>query len=157
MVKQGNLNCLIIIIISIRNLEYHTVWDNYNMIFREELIIKNADLVLKSNSIFTGLNMQPISGGIAVERNKIIAVKEGNGIDEYIGNDTKVLEYKDKLIMPGFIDAHFHLFMGAVTSSNHACSEIVKSTSEAECIEIIKKFAAEHKNIHCRPRFLWGY
>ncbi|HVI39351.1 MAG TPA: amidohydrolase family protein, partial [Anaerovoracaceae bacterium] len=89
-----------------------------------------------------------IQGGIAIRGNKIMAVGPNNIIDTLIGSGTNVYEFGDKLIMPGFIDAHFHLFMGAViNSSKITCTELIKSTSEEECVKIIKEFAEEHPGL----------
>jgi predicted amidohydrolase YtcJ len=71
-------------------------------------------------------------------------VEEGRKIDSWVGETTKVLSYDDQLIMPGFVDAHVHYFMGAISASEHMCTEIAASSSEEECVAIIKKFAAEH-------------
>ena len=65
-----------------------------------------ADLILKSNNIFTSTSDKPISGGVAIKGNKILAV--GEDFEAFLGPETEVREYGDKLIMPGFIDAHVH-------------------------------------------------
>ncbi len=106
--------------------------------------MKTADLVIKGNAIFTARDANLISGGIAIKGNKIMAVREGGEIDRWIGEDTKVFTYENKLIMPGFIDAHVHYFMGAISASEHMCSEIGASSSEEECVAIIKQFAEAH-------------
>ncbi len=56
-----------------------------------------ADKVLKSNVIYTGVSNEIISGGVAVSGNRIIAVAGDDEIDGYIGKDTEVYEYRDKL------------------------------------------------------------
>ena len=103
-----------------------------------------ADIVLKSNAIFTGLQEKPSPGCIAIKGNKICAVGSGSEIESLIGPETKVYEYKDKLIMPGFVDAHVHYFMGSIAASEHMCTEIMDSTSEQNCVEMVKRFAESH-------------
>ena len=105
--------------------------------------MKKADLVLKSNAVFTSLEDEPFKGGVAIEGNRILAVEKGDSIDKYIGPSTEVHEYQDKLIMPGFIDSHTHYFIGAVSSSDHIC-DVTASTSEEECVEMIKQYADTH-------------
>ena len=102
-----------------------------------------ADIILKSNAVFTGIGDEPFPGGVAVKGNKIIAVEEGSGIDVYRGNDTEVYEYGDNLIMAGFADGHTHLWWGAIADSDHAV-DITNSTSEADAVAMIKKYADEH-------------
>jgi hypothetical protein len=103
--------------------------------------MKTADIVLKGNAIFTARHPNLMSGGIALKGNKIVAVEEGQKIDQWIGETTRVLAYDNKLIMPGFVDAHVHYFMGAISASEHMCTEIAESSSEEECVAIIKKFS----------------
>lgn len=106
--------------------------------------MQNADLILKGNAIFTARHSSLISGGIAIMGNRIAAVGEEGEIDRWIGPKTRILTYNDKLIMPGFVDAHDHYFMGAISASEHMCTEIGESSSEDECISIVKRFAEEH-------------
>jgi len=106
--------------------------------------MNTADIVLKSNAIFTATGSGLMSGGVAIKGNRIVAVEEGEKIESWIGKTTKVLSYGDQLIMPGFVDAHVHYFMGALSASEHMCTEIALSTSEEECVAMIKQFAADH-------------
>ena len=101
-----------------------------------------ADLILKSNNIFTSTSDKPISGGVAIKGNKILAV--GEDFEAFLGPETEVREYGDKLIMPGFIDAHVHYFMAGLAASEHVCGELIASSSEAECAAMIKEFAEQH-------------
>lgn len=105
----------------------------------------NADMILKSNNIFTGDKKDTICGGIAVKANKIIAV--GANVDEYANADTRIIDCGDRLIMPSFIDAHMHYVMAATTTSEYVCMDITKSASEKECIEILKEYREKHPDL----------
>ena len=97
-----------------------------------------ADIVLKSNVIYTATADEVISGGVAVKDNKIVAVGSEADIAQYIGEETVVKEYGDKLIMPGFIDDHLHVMMGAMIHSNDINLEGTKSAEE--CVEKVRAF-----------------
>lgn len=97
-----------------------------------------ADIVLKSNVIYTGTGSNVISGGVAVKENKILAVGNDDEITPYIGKETVVKEYKDQLIMPGFIDDHLHVMMGAMIHSNDIDLEGTRSAEE--CVEKVRAF-----------------
>ncbi|MDD6311133.1 MAG: amidohydrolase [Firmicutes bacterium] len=99
-----------------------------------------ADKVIKSNLIFTACDDEPISGAVIVNGNKITAVASDAEVDAYIGAETEVYEYKDQLVMPGLIDAHEHLWWGAVADSPHMV-DITSSTSEEEAVQMIKAYA----------------
>lgn len=103
-----------------------------------------ADIILKSNAVFTGLSEQVFKGGIAITQNLITAVGNDIDIDRLIGPKTKVYEYDEEMIMPGFIDSHIHFFLGALVASEYMLTDIFASTSEAECISMLEAFANEH-------------
>lgn len=105
--------------------------------------MKFASTLIRSNAIFDGIDAKTFKGCIAIRGNKIDKViKDGDGA-EYIGPDTKLLDYGDKMVMAGFVDAHDHFFDGTVTSSEHMC-EIFESTSEADAVEMLKKYRRTH-------------
>ena len=64
-----------------------------------------ADIILKSDHIFTGLEDSCCSGFVAVRENKIIAAGAGSG-EEYRGDQTAVFDLTGQVICPGFVDAH---------------------------------------------------
>ncbi|MDR2770756.1 MAG: amidohydrolase [Clostridiales Family XIII bacterium] len=103
-----------------------------------------ADIILRGNAVFTGLEDRPFKGAVVISGNKIEKVLRDDDGSAYIGPKTKVTECGDKLIMPGFIDAHVHFFMGSAASSPHVCMDISRSVSEADCVRIIKEFADQH-------------
>ena len=101
-----------------------------------------ADMILKSRRIFTALSGETISGGVAIRGNRIMAV--GPEALDLKGPDTEIRDYGDRLIMPAFVDAHVHYFIGAIAASDHMCDTLAVTTSEADCVAMIKKFAEEH-------------
>lgn len=103
-----------------------------------------ADVVIKSRAVFTGSKNEVFQGGIAVTGNKIVAVEKNEEINRWVGKNTKIYEYGEKLIMPGLIDAHTHFYLGAFASSGHMLTELSNSASEAECIEMVKEFLDMH-------------
>ncbi len=102
-----------------------------------------ADMILKSSAIFTVKDEKLISGGVAVKGNRIIAVGSDEEIAGYISADTKVRDFGDRLIMPGFVDGHDHLWWGAVADSDHMV-DITSSSSEEEAVRMIKEYADSH-------------
>ncbi|TVX79542.1 amidohydrolase [Peribacillus simplex] len=79
------------------------------------MAIKKADIVLSSDAIFTGLTHEPTSGAIAILGNKIMSVGSKAEIEPFIGNETKVFNYGNQLIMPGFHDFHLHIMFSALS------------------------------------------
>ena len=67
--------------------------------------MQKADILLRSNAVFTGLGSAPEPGFVAVSGNKILAAGPSDGAS-YAGPDTSILELGDRLICPGFTDVH---------------------------------------------------
>lgn len=111
--------------------------------------MEKADLILYSNVIDTVSDKGILSGGIAIKEQKILAVDTREVIKNYQGEHTIIKEYGDRLITPGFCEAHMHLFEGAMADSEYFCSDIVNSKSEEDCIRILKEFAAKHPDYPC--------
>ncbi|MFV0555888.1 MAG: amidohydrolase family protein [Lactovum sp.] len=66
-----------------------------------------ADKILRSQNIFTSLSNEPISGFIAISKNKIIAISNDLYKEkDYFDEKTEFIDLKDKLICPGFVDSH---------------------------------------------------
>ncbi|MFJ8071468.1 amidohydrolase [Peribacillus sp. NPDC096447] len=79
------------------------------------MAIKKADIVLSSDAIFTGLAHEPTSGAIAILGDKIMSVGSKAEIEPFIGSETKVFNYGNQLIMPGFHDFHLHIMFSALS------------------------------------------
>ncbi|WP_458354172.1 amidohydrolase [Peribacillus frigoritolerans] len=79
------------------------------------MTIKKADIVLSSDAIFTGLTHEPTSGAIAILGDKIMSVGSKAEIEPFIGSGTKVFNYGNQLIMPGFHDFHLHIMFSALS------------------------------------------
>ena len=65
-----------------------------------------ADLIFKSDCIFTALEDLPFSGYVAVKGDRICAVGKGMPDEEVIGSDTKIIELGNRTLTPGFSDVH---------------------------------------------------
>ena len=103
-----------------------------------------AIYILKSTAIFTATEKEPRSGAVAVAGNKILAVGTVEEIEQYRNNDTKVRDYGDRLLMPGFNDSHMHFPLGSVQNDPDFCIPMLGIPSEEGCVEATKQFAETH-------------
>lgn len=106
--------------------------------------MKRADYVLKSKAIFTATSDQPLEGAIAVAGNQILALGTTEEMEEYVSAETKVIDYGNRLIMPGFNDSHMHFSLGAVQNDPDFCILLMDAKSEEECVERVRIFAESH-------------
>ncbi|CAN5754881.1 amidohydrolase [soil metagenome] len=67
-----------------------------------------ADLVILGGTVWSGTSKEPITADIAVAGNKIAAIGEQTSIKKWIGAETKIIDAKGKLVLPGFNDSHVH-------------------------------------------------
>ncbi|HEC37650.1 MAG TPA: hypothetical protein ENI29_05395, partial [bacterium] len=67
-----------------------------------------SDLVLYNGKIVTMDSKDSIAEAVAVYFNKIIAVGNSSDIQNVIGKETKVIDLKERTVIPGLIDSHGH-------------------------------------------------
>jgi len=110
---------------------------------------QKADIILLSDAVFTGLAERPSPAAVAVKGNRIMAVsdKDADSIAHLTGVNTEVYDFGDRLIMPGFMDAHVHFFMGAFVASEHMNTEISKSVSEEDCVRMMVAYSKQHPHL----------
>ena len=69
-----------------------------------------ADLIVKNGKIFDmGKNLG--NTAIAVKDGKFIFVGDDSNIENYIENDTQIIDAYGKSVLPGFVDSHLHATM----------------------------------------------
>ncbi len=69
-----------------------------------------ADIVLKKANVITMDGRQPSAGLVAVTGDKISLVGDINAQEVVTGAGTRTIDCHGKTVVPGFIDAHLHLF-----------------------------------------------
>ncbi len=69
-----------------------------------------ADTIYTGGTIVTVNDAQPTAGAIALKEGKILAVGDRADILQFKGSATRVVELGGKTMLPGFIDAHGHVF-----------------------------------------------
>lgn len=106
-----------------------------------------ADLILYSDAIFDSVKDEPFAGGIAIKGKKILAVGSREEIKQYEGPNSDIKDFKDKLIMPGFVDSHGHYSSGAQYLGEVALHDMERFKSEEECARAVGEFAKAHEDI----------
>ncbi|KKB37347.1 amidohydrolase [Bacillus thermotolerans] len=101
-----------------------------------------ADILLKSKAVFTGLKEEPEELAVAISGNKIMKVGPAEQVWELRGEHTKVIDAGDKLIMPGFFDAHLHVMLGSLFT--HYSVSLAEANSAQEAAQMVKEYADKH-------------
>jgi len=71
-----------------------------------------ATLLITNAAIYTVDKRHPKAEAVAVIGDRIVAVGSSAEIDLWRGLDTKVIDARGKLLLPGFNDAHLHFISG---------------------------------------------
>ena len=84
--------------------------------------MNNSQPTLHLSEIIITNNSEPIiNGGLLIEDSKIIAVGKTEDFGDYKNKNIKIINHKDSLICPGFINLHSHLLYsktGKINSSD---------------------------------------
>jgi len=83
--------------------------------------LRGADLVLLHGKVWTGEPAAPLDSkpapmkfaeAVAIANGRILAVGSNGEIQAYAGRNTKVVDLKGRLAVPGLIDSHAHFIVG---------------------------------------------
>jgi len=70
----------------------------------------SADLVLTNAKVITMNPAKPAAGLVAIKGNKIWLVGDNDRLGEVRGAESKIIDCQGKTVVPGFNDAHCHIF-----------------------------------------------
>ncbi|KAG5755655.1 hypothetical protein H9Q70_001723 [Fusarium xylarioides] len=77
-------------------------------------VVKPADVVFVNGEIYTMCLSNGHASALAVRGGKIEYVGSKKSADKYIGKNTKVIDLKGKMAMPGLVDSHMHVLSGGL-------------------------------------------
>ena len=67
-----------------------------------------ADLILRSGRVWRGVG-DGFTEAVAVSRGRVMAAGNDGDIDGLVGPETRVIDLRGRLAIPGINDAHMHL------------------------------------------------
>lgn len=74
-----------------------------------------ADLIVTGARALTMNPDQPTAEAVAIAGGRIIAVGAANAVMTHAGSGTRVVDAKGASLLPGFVEAHMHLFSGGAS------------------------------------------
>ena len=77
-----------------------------------------ADLIITNAAVRTLQESRPAAEAIAIHANRILAVGSSEEIAALAGPKTRVVDGRDRLVLPGFNDAHVHFLAGGFAVTN---------------------------------------
>lgn len=76
---------------------------------------QTADLIIKNASVLTMDDAAPRAEAVAVCGNRILAIGTNDEIAALAGPDARVIDARGATVLPGFNEAHMHIFPGSVS------------------------------------------
>ena len=74
-----------------------------------------ADIVIQNAGVYTVDGANPVASAVAIQGKQLVFVGDGTGVRQFIGDTTRVIDGQRQTLLPGLIDAHYHLLWGSVT------------------------------------------
>ena len=115
--------------------------------------MEETEYLVRSQAVFTGLHHRPEPATIYVQGKQIKEILPWEYGTAY--QQLPLYDYGSQMILPSFIDAHTHIFSGAVNYSDYVCDDLTECTSEEACAEKIARFASEHPDYKRIRGFGW--
>ena len=86
---------------------------------KDELSNHNfADLVLQNGAIYTVDKNRSWAEAIAIKDGIIVFIGTNSSANDFIGNKTKIINLKNKMVIPGMQDVHIHPISGGILSAS---------------------------------------
>jgi hypothetical protein len=111
-----------------------------------------ADLLVRHANIHTMDGAVPRATAIAVRGDRILWVGDDGAAARFIGAKTEVVDAGGRLLLPGFIDSHFHAALGADPNV-----ERITGQSLGEIQAQVKAFAASRPDLKWIEMDGWNY
>jgi predicted amidohydrolase YtcJ len=113
-----------------------------------------ADMVLLNGRIYTGNQQQAFVEALAVHKNKIIATGSSKEIKKWMGTATTVYDLKNRLVVPGFNDAHIHFLSGSLSLQT---ADLNNSKTPEEAANTVLAFAKNNPSAKWVTGTGWQY
>ncbi len=117
-------------------------------------MIDKATLVIRNGWIYTVDKLHSWAQAMAINRDKIVYVGTNKDAEKYIGPGTMIIDAKDRMVLPGFIDSHVHFTSGYMETS---WVNLNSANSLENMYELITEHAEKHPDYRLIGGFGWRY
>lgn len=106
-----------------------------------------ADTIYQGGDIITINDAQPAAQAVAVKNGKIIAVGSQADINKFSGPETNQVDLEGKTLIPGFVDAHGHVYLQGIQATTTNLLPPPDGTGKdiPTLIALLKDWAANNK------------
>lgn len=79
-------------------------------------VVDYADVVISSARVYTVNGNDEWSESVAIRDDRIVAVGANSDTADLVGPDTRIIEGGGRVVLPGFVDSHTHIFAGSFSA-----------------------------------------
>ena len=112
-----------------------------------------AGLLIWNARVYTVDAQRPWVQALAVKGDQILWIGDDKDAGAHIGPATKVMDAGGRMVLPGFIDSHFHVLLGG----NPDVLRIVNGSSLAEIQRQVREFAEKRPGLRWIEVEGWNY
>jgi len=102
-----------------------------------------SDWALINGKVYTVNPDQPWASAIVVEGNKITYVGDAEGLKDHIGIATQVVDLEGKMVVPGFVEGHFHVIAGGIVAQGVD----LQTDDKDEVFEKLRQYVADNPDL----------
>ncbi len=111
-----------------------------------------ADTIFINAKVYTLDEQQPTAQAVAVKDGKIITVGTKEQVLDSEGLFTKVIDLKGKMMLPGFVESHFHATNAGVFGQGLWLADL---NSKADYLKAVKDYADNNPDVPAIIGFGW--
>jgi predicted amidohydrolase YtcJ len=120
---------------------------------RHSSIHEQADFVIRNARAYTVDAKLPWAEAVAIKGDRILWVGSDKDAVGYVGPATTVKDAGGRMVLPGFIDSHFHVLLGG----NPDVLRIENGNSLAEIQRQVREFSERRPKLHWIEVEGWNY
>ena len=100
-----------------------------------------ADLVFRGGAVYTVDAVRSWAEAVAVRNGRIVHVGPDSGVRQHVGPQTRVIDLRGKMLLPGFHDSHVHLIGGGIEMAE---CDINGLTTLKQIQDTVRRYAEKH-------------
>jgi predicted amidohydrolase YtcJ len=114
---------------------------------------EEADVVIRNARVYTVDRQRVWAQAVAIKGDRIVGVGDEGSVSTRIGRATRVMDAGGKMVLPGFIDSHFHVLLGG----NPDVLRIENGNSLPDIQRQVREFAKSRPNLRWIEVEGWNY
>ncbi|GMR68854.1 MULTISPECIES: amidohydrolase [Bacillus] len=105
---------------------------------------KLADTIFINGNVYTVEAKQPWAEAVAIKNGEIIYVGNTKAAKKYKNKNTKIIDLKGKMLLPGFVDSHLH---ASETVNSLYSVDLVNARTVDEYVQAVEQYRKEHSDV----------